>query len=202
MRRRWLFLVSLVNGIAFLSPAVVRAQESEAHAITVDAFGTLDRVAIYQGDATVGAYSSWGFTGSLSLRSALPVGGELFVSHTPEDTDPYSRTPRIRLAGGWLTLGTGKDPRRGLAVFVAVGAAHLEVSGWPDYSRCVLPECFREGGPTIENGADWTLVWGGGVAYRLPGRVSVRLDVRVPSKTDALQERTTRIGIGAGLQIW
>jgi len=199
---RWLLALSVIHGIAFVIPPLACAQESQAPVITLDAFGLIDRVAIYDGDATVGGYSNWGFTGSLSLRSAFPIGGELFIAYTPKDTDPYSLTPQILLPGGWITLSLGKDPRRGLDVFLAAGAAYLDVSGWPDFSDCIPPECFKEGGPTIQNGGDWSFVWGGGVDYRFPGRIRLRLDARIPSETDAIQERTTRIGIGAGLRIW
>lgn len=189
----------LLLGLLPLSP--VRGQESTSHPLTIDVFVTVDRVSIYDGDATVGGYGNWGMTGSLAFRSRFPFGAEIFVPSTPKDTDPYSLTPRILLPGGWITLSLSNDPREGLDVFLAAGASYMEISGWPVHMPCYPPGCWREGGPSFLNGGSWSFVWGGGLTYRTEGRLTFRVDARVPSKTAEIKERTTRIGAGLGFRV-
>jgi len=180
---------------------MVPAQETSVRSLTIDVFGTIDHVSIYDGDATVGGYGSWGITGSLALRSHLPFGAEIFAPFTPKDSDPYSLTPRILMPGGWVTLSLSKDPREGPDLFLAAGVAYLDIADWPDFSDCEPPTCFHEGGPSIRNGGSWTFLWGGGFTYKFPGRLSLRVDARIPSKTDAVREKPVRIGFGVGFRV-
>ena len=184
-----------------LGSGSLAAQERKTFPMTIDVSGSVDWVSLYEGDLYVRNNSSWGFTGSLALRSGFPLGGEVFLAFTPSDDEPDGPTPRILLPGGWATLSLSRDPRESWDVFVAAGVAYLDIAEWPVYPDCNPPECWIEGGPNIQNGGSWSVVWGGGATYKTPGRLSLRLDVRVPSGTDEIEERTTRVGLGAGFRV-
>lgn len=180
--------------LVFRAGSSLEAQEAEERAFRVDAFGSVDRVYLYSGDATVGAYSGWGLTGSIALRSRSPVGGEVFFAFSPKDSDPYSRSPRLLIPGGWVTVSFIGDPTSGADMFLAVGATYMHTAGWLDYSGCQPPECFAEGGPNFRNGGEFRLVWGAGFAYHLPKLLSLRMDLRVPSGIP-------RVGAGVGVRV-
>jgi len=178
------------------------AQSAETAPFHLDASVSVDWVPLYEGDATVGGYSTWGVTGSLGIRSSFPIGGELFLAFTPKDDDPYARSPRILIPGGWLTFSFLKAPARGVDLFVAAGAAYVDIAGWPDSSDCLPPECFAEGGPSFQNGGEFSFIWGSGLAYHFPGGLLLRLDLLKPSKNDVYGDPSLRIGGGVGFRIW
>ena len=178
------------------------AQSTEAAPSHLDASVSVDWVPLYEGDATVGGYSTWGVTGSLGIRSSFPIGGELFLAFTPKDDDPYARSPRILIPGGWLTFSFLEAPARSVDLFVAAGAAYVDIAGWPDSSDCLPPECFAEGGPSFQNGGEFSFIWGGGLAYHFPGGLLLRLDLLKPSKNDVYGDPSLRIGGGVGFRMW
>ncbi len=200
-------MVDLVRGIVAIAVSVLlsggplAAQEREMFPMSIDAFGSVDWVSIYEGDSFFGVGFTWGFTGSLVFRSGSPLGGEIFLAFTPSDDGRDFATPRIFLSGGWATFSLSKDPRESWDVFVAAGAVYLNIAGWPVPPDCSSPPCFGSRWPDIVDEASWVVVWGGGATYRPPGRLSLRLDVRVPSGTEEIEERTTRVGLGFGFRV-
>jgi hypothetical protein len=203
-RRRFL-RISLPGTILFplllIAPGLP-AQSPDAAPFRLDASASVDWVPLYEGDATVGDYSTWGVTGSLGIRSSFPLGGELFLAFTPKDDDPYARSPRILIPGGWLTFSFMEAPTQGVDLFVAAGAAYVDIAGWPDSSDCVPPDCFAEGGPNFRNGSELSFLWGGGLAYRFPSGLLLRLDLRKLSKSDVFGDPSLRIGGGVGFRLW
>lgn len=178
---------------------VAEAQELKAPGSRIEAVASADWVSFYRGDATVGGYSSWGFTGSLTLRTETLLGGELFFAFSPSHESP--RTPRLLMPGGWATISLTRDPREGLDIFLALGAAYVNLSDWDRDLPCLPPGCFAEGGAGFNEGSSLSAVIGGGVVYRSSEVFSLRLDLRVPTKNDLLQESTPRIGFGVGYRV-
>lgn len=82
---RWSLILLLAAGLGVGSAG---AQLTDSLLIRIDAWGSIDRVALYDGDATVGGYSTWGGALSLGLRSPFPIGAELFLSFSPRNNDP------------------------------------------------------------------------------------------------------------------
>ncbi|MBT8398173.1 MAG: hypothetical protein HKO65_09240 [Gemmatimonadetes bacterium] len=194
-------VLSEMASLLVLGSLPVVAQEREVFPITVDVSGSVDWVFLYQGDMYTRDNSAWGVTGSLAFRSGFPLGAEIFLAFTASDDEQDSPTPRILLPGAWATLSLSRDPRESWDVFFAAGVAYLDISEWPTYPDCNPPECWIEGGPNIQNGGSWSVVWGGGATYTLPGRLRLRLDVRVPAATDEIESRTTRVGLGVGVRV-
>ena len=184
-----------------LGSGSLAAQERKTFPVTLDAYGSVDGVSLYDGDRFFGAGFTWGFTGSLAFRSGSPLGGEIFMAFTPSDDGRDVPTPRVSLSGAWATLSLPKDPRKPWDLFVAAGLAYLDITGWPYYPECTQDGCVYAGWPDIVDEASWVVVWGGGATYRPPGRIGLRLDVRVPSGTGEIEERTTRVGLGLGFRV-
>ena len=195
MRRGSLLEGLVLTTVLILLPAsALEAQDQGSHSLRVDAFASVDWVSLYFGDATVGGYSGWGLTGGVALRSRSPFGGEVFFAFSPKDEDPYSRSPRFLIPGGWLTISFNGNPTAKADIFLGLGVANVNTAGARDYSGCLLPECFAEGGPDFEDGNDLTVVWGGGASYHFPGLLSLRLTLRVPAGTP-------RVGLGVGVRL-
>lgn len=188
--------IGLVVLSGFASPL---SAQGTGRLLGVHVAASVDRVSIYRGDATVGAISKVGWSLTTALRSPSHVGGALFLATSPSSQDPTARAPRLWVGGGWGTFSLNRNPHAGFDVFVGTGLAYLSVRGWPDFSGC-LPElgCFREGGPSFENGDAVALVVGGGVTGAL-GRVILRGDVRLVPANDVAGQTLVFAGLGLGL---
>ena len=187
-------VLPFITALSQLCISPLWGQSEGTNQVRLDALATVDRVSLYGGDATVGGYSGWGLTGGLALRSRSPFGAEAFFAFSPKDEDPYTPSPRFLIPGGWVTISFSGDPTAKADVFLGLGAAFVNTAGAPDHSGCQPPECFAEGGPDFRNGNDLVFIWGGGVSYHLPGLLSFRLAVRVPSGEP-------RVGAGVGVRV-
>jgi hypothetical protein len=197
---RLLLLTLLLSGLRFPTPAP--AQERQPFVGRVDLSASAEWVSIYEGDATVGEVSNWGLTGSLGYRSQAPLGGELFFSFSPKNDHPYDRKPRLLISGGWALLSLRRSPDSSGEIYLGLGGAYVNVGGWPDFSGCT-PEigCFHEGGPSFRNGGGFSVVWGGGLFYRLTGGWSVKVEMKRFTTNDVLGQPAPRYGVGFGWQV-
>jgi hypothetical protein len=159
------------------------------------------RLPLYEGDATVGPLSSWGWT--LGAGTRLGRSGqahvEAFYTLSPMDTDPYHLAPRLHLAG--LLLGGSRPPTAGWSLVASIGAGVLSVQPVP-LVPCE-PPCFREGGPHYTRATLPTLIGRLGVDARLLGDAHLRVDGRIHRPIGAAWNAgntgDTRFELGVGV---
>ena len=108
----WPRVLIAVAVFMVLGGGSLAAQERKTFPVTLDAYGSVDGVSLYEGDRFFGAGFTWGFTGSLAFRSGSPLGGEIFMAFTPSDDGRDVPTPRISLSGAWATLQPPQRPEK------------------------------------------------------------------------------------------
>jgi hypothetical protein len=181
--------------------ANVAGQDDRTLPIRVDAFGSFLWSSLHVGELYDAGNSAWGFNGSLALRHGQRLGAEVFLEFTPSHRGAQKPTPQFLSSGAWATLSLTPDPVRALDLFIAVGAAYIDVSDWPEVPECEDYVCVIPDRTDFNNGGAFSLVLGSGITYQLTGPLSVRLQVRLPSKSSVVGERIVQLGAGVGLRI-
>lgn len=191
--------VGMVVGLTLSLGTAAEAQPSPPRsAVTVHLDAMLDRVSLHRGDATIGAIGTGGFSVVGGLRSRRHIGAEFWLAHSGRHPDLASLTPQVDVFALWATVAPFREPIRGLDLSIAVGAAFTSVSGWPDFSSCLIEfGCFLEGGPGFFNGSAASPAVGA-IASWTVHRFRVRADYRMVASSGVSQQTISRFGVGVG----
>jgi len=179
----------------------IAAQKSGPPSIRVEAVGSINWVSLHDGELYDSGNSAWGFMGSLAFRRGQRLGAEVFMEFTPSNQESHKQTPQLLSSGAWITLSLTPDPARAFDLFIAAGAAYVDISDWPDIADCDDYVCVIPDRLDFKRGGAFSFIFGSGITYQLPGPFSLRLDVRLPSKSSVLGERTVRLGGGVGFRV-
>jgi hypothetical protein len=166
--------------------------------LTVHLDAMRDQVSLHSGDATVGAIGAGGFSVAGGVRSRRHLGAEVWLAHSGRHPDPTMLTPEVDVYAIWATVAPFSEPVRGLDLSIAVGAAVTSVSGWPDFSSCLIQfGCFSEGLPGFFNGSS-TSPSVGAIASWTVRRFRVRADYRWVASSGVSPRAISRLGVGVG----
>lgn len=193
------FLAVTVVLASWTAPAPAQEEEPRPFSVYVSVSRELQSLSRASGSS--GGTSNAGWSGSLSVRTDGHFGADLFVVGSPADDDAYDLAPRLRMAGGWVTVSFTSGVERKGDVYFGTGLTWLGIRGWPDFSGCrVRDGCFREGGASFDNGDFAAFVLGLGGWFMLR-RVLFRTDARAVMGEGAGQP-IFQLGLGVGARIF